>query len=268
MKNKLAGMLISLALCVCAAVLGLLAALGCSLWSENWIMHSMDAVGYHRQLADRVRADCGALAAQTGVLGTVVNPLLPDEMVRQDVILLTDGLFRNTMAMPQEPFRYFAVQVEDLVYKEMQVFLTEEEKQLAQTVQQQCARQYIESIRPPFQVVLSILLQYRRMAGMTALAAALLAAAAVSVLRRLYGAERSGAAVCGALAAAGGAVIALGFAARLCGYQSWMPQQNLEYPLFVYWFGGLPAALWAMGAALAVLGPILSLWREKRKRVE
>lgn len=266
MKTKLIRGCVSLALCVCAALLGLLGALGCSLWSENWIMHSMEATGYYGQLAQRVRADCGVLASQTGLLGNIVDPMLPDETVRQDVILLTDALFRGTMAMPETPFEDFAVQVEDIVYDEMQVYLTDEEKQLAQTVQRQCADQYTQSVRPPFQVVLSILLQYRRMAWLLALAASALAAAAAGVLRKLCRAQGYAREVARPVLSAAVAVAGLGAAVWFCGYQSWMPTQNLEYKLFVYWFGGLAYALWAAGAVLAAGAGLLMVRRKRRAR--
>lgn len=267
MKTKLIRGCVALALCVCAALLGLLGALGCSLWSENWIMHSMEATGYYGQLAQRVRADCGVLASQTGLLGNIVDPMLPDETVRQDVILLTDALFRGTMAMPETPFEDFAVQVEDIVYDEMQAYLTDEEKQLAQSVQRQCADQYTQSVRPPFQVVLSILLQYRRMAWLLALAASALAAAAAGVLRKLCCAQGYARELARPVLSAAVAVAGLGAAVRCCGYQSWMPAQNLEYQLFVYWFGGLAYALWTAGAVLAAGAGLLMVRRKRRARM-
>ncbi len=257
-QNKSIKIIISLAMCLCVAVLGLVAAMSFTLWNESWMMHSMKKSGYFEDAAHRTKADCGLVIAQAGVLGNFVEKFISDEMIQEDIVLATDALFRNISSPTSSHFGKLAVEIEDTIYQETGTILGESEKQNNIAVQFQTEQQYAESVRPPLQTIVSILMQYKKIGIFLAIASLVVIVGATVVLFGLSKTIQQWIQTIGSTVMASSVTMFLmAIVSMACRYQKWMPQTNLEYSLFVQWFGGVPLGLCMVGVILLIFSVVI-----------
>lgn len=266
MQQKIAKTAVSMALCLCLSMLGMLAGVALTLWNEGWLISSMDKTGYYTDTTQLAKSECSYFINQTGVLGNIVDEFITDEIVRQDVILGVDGLFRNTGAMAFSKFGDLSTRVEDIIYEETGKILDNSEKQQNFSLQFQCEQRYAEIVRPPFQTAISILLQYKQIGLFLAIAAAIVSVMGAMVLFVMSKTMKQWK----GLLASNGLVSActllvLSIAIQFCGYQNWMPKTNMEYKLFVKWFGGTSWGLAGVAVVLAGGAIALLFWNKKPK---
>ncbi len=253
MQQKIAKSGILIAMSLCLSVIGLLVGMLLTLWNEGWLIGKMEQTEYYAVAAQTARADCGAIIAQSGVLSNLVEQFIPDDVVRQDIILSTDALFRNTGAVSTSRFSNLKTVIEDVIYEETQQILSEADQFVNNAVQFQCEQQYAQSIKTPFLTAISILLQYKQISTMLLVATLLIfiiGAVGLFLLSKDY--QQLLSSFSTVLAASGLSLFLLGIVVFLSGFQNWMPTQNIECALFISWFQGMPISCIVIGILLMV----------------
>lgn len=259
--------IVALAMALCIGLLGIIGGAFLTLWNEGWLMSRMESSGYFADIALRTKADCGLVISQAGVLGNFVDEFVSDEEIRQDVTMAADALFRNSTPPVTSHFGTLATRIEDVIYKETGMILGESQKQSNIAVQFQTEQQYAQSIRPPFQAILSILLQYKKVGLLMAIGATIVGLGGFLVLFWLSKTmQQLMKTVCCSFLGGGVALAVTAVAAALSGYQKWMPQSNLEYTLFVEWLGGVPLAFGAMALLCWLAAAAIAFWGQKNPK--
>lgn len=264
-KQKIATALLCALLSFCFAGAGLLACLGLTLFKEGYLIKRMEQAGYYQTVASTIQLACQGYAADAGLTPAALDSFVQPQLVREDILARTDSLFRGSARMVEGRFSGLSTGLAEETRQALGLEPNAEQKQGFSVLQILCEGTYQGLAAPPFEEVLRVLAPARAARGQWWALFAALGAAALFLLKR---AAQGGfpAALARALLAAGGAVAALGAAARwLAPYRSWMPQGNMAYPLFCSWWAGLPQALFCCALALAAGGVALAVWPAPRR---
>ena len=241
MQQKMGKGAILAAIGLCLSVAGLVVIMLLTLWNESWMIGQMEKSDYYSAAARVARADCAEIISQSGVLGNIIEDFIPDDIVRQDIILSTDALFRNSGAVTSSRFSNLKTTIEDIVYEETKQILSEADQSMNTAIQFQCEQRYAQNVKTPFFTAISILLQYKQVSTpllIAVLAIVFIGVIGLFVLSDTY--QQLFVSLAKALTTAGIALFLFGVVVLYCGFQNWMPNANIEYTLFVNWFRGLP----------------------------
>lgn len=251
--------LLCVVLCLCTAFLGVLGALELTLFREGYLMHHMKKTGYFETAADTIRASCQEYAMDAGISVELIDFYVLPELVQEDITINTDARFRGMFVFQPERFPLMADKIENQIHEATNQLLPPGEKDRYYVLQNSCEEAWAQLTRPPFDAALSVILQYRSVRKWAWISFAALEAASIWVLCGLSSSKEQirQRMVCPVL----GAAAALWLLALLFGktlhYQSWMPSQNMAWPLFCSWMGGLAPAI---GAAGVVIFAVLLYW--------
>lgn len=266
--EKTVSVLMSGLLCLCAAALGLMLALETTLFKQGYLAAKIEETGYAARVADTVRAACEGYATDAGLGAAVVDAYVTQEQVRTDIFMNTDAHYRGGAGSSRACFAGLTNQLEEIITKEQGGALSDEQRIQFSVLQITCEGAYRDAVRPPFEMALNVLLQYRAYRQWVWAAFLLLGAAAFYLLRKAVK-DKTACQSCLLKAALGAALSLLIVAAVLrwaLPYQSWMPEENIAYPLFCRWWGGLPAAAALYGGILLLALAAFQIWAVKHKK--
>lgn len=266
MKNSWAATLLGGLLCLCLSVCGVLGALELTLFKEGYLAEKMEDAGYFSVIADRVRADCQGYAMDAGVTVSVIDDFLEKEYVKTDILMNMDARFRNSTSGTGARFSGLTVALEDAIYKETGKTPSDGQRAIFSSLQISCEGTYQQAVRPPFETVLNVLLQYRACRQWAWCCFIALGAGAAALLKKASGTKQGW--LRALTQAAVGAGLALAVLAALLRwavpYQDWMPRENISYELFCRWWGGVSFALAGIALLLGVTVAVYGLWNRRQ----
>lgn len=258
--------IVSAVLCLCIAFCGMLAALECTLFKEGFLFDKMQKTEYFSSVADFISAACQGYATDVGLNTVAVDSFLDRAAVRADIMKNVDARYRGVSSTVGARFTDLSTSLEQQLTDELGAELSLEQRSVLAVLQVSCENTYQEATKTPFDAVISIILQYRSYRQWAWLICLMLGAAAFILMKTAAAHAQLWWALRRALFAAAAALLLLSaWLGLLVPYRTWMPQENMAYPLFCAWWGGFPAALAIVGAVLLAANALAGVLRAQKR---
>lgn len=239
---------------VCGCLLALLTALSLTLFREGFYLHELEQSGCLQVIYDNVQQGARTVAEAAGLRGDILEELVTPEQVRVAVIRRADVYWKGSSEQPDSPYADAVAYLEDTITAETGEMWDQDDANLYKNIQLICDDMWRTNAVPPMSNLLNLLMQYRRIAW----ALMALMAASLIACRRMMGT------LCRNPQELWDAVWGLGFGIAvdcaltmaviaLSGWQSWMPDTDPAYGLYLEWMGALGPVIAACGVGLAGL---------------
>lgn len=266
-QRKWIAILMSALLSLCLAFLGLFGALELTLFRSGYLIQCMDQTEYISEITNIIRSTCQSYASAAGLNAHVIDDYIQPDDVRFETHRAVAERYRGSeAAFYQEHFAGLADSLRASLTPEELAIETETSLMRFSVLQALCDNTLREVTRPPFDAALSTVLQYHVYRMWVYLTLLILLCGVCLVLSRavpdkasfLHGAS---------LALMGAALTLIATAALLrwaMPYRSWMPAENLAYPVFCAWWGGFSVVLAILGMLCLAAGLLWAVWNTRR----
>lgn len=255
--------LMGVLLSVCFAFLGLFGALELTLFDSGNLIQCMDETGYIDEISNIAQITCQSYVTSAGLNTVALEGYLAPEAIRREVQRGVAERYRgSSTSFYQAHFDGFAERIRSSLSPEELAAESEDSLARFNLLQGLCETAFREITRPPFDAALNCVLQYRAYRLWAYLVLLLLGVSAYLLLRRsVPNAQVLRRRLSGALCSGALALAILGALLRWAlPFASWMPKENLSYPLFCMWWSGFAMTTVIAGLLMLAAGLVWSLW--------